>query len=387
MLFLAVILMDILTGMEFDLFVPSFPELQSHFSLSPFWVEALLSVNFMGYCLGLFFVGLLADRYGNRWVIVSGLIAFVFGCLLCLLVDAYPVFLFGRLLQGLGIAAPATLSFIIISDRYALKQQQFYMAMLNGSMNIAVAVAPVLGSYLTLYFHWQGNFIALLFLGLVALFMTLKFVATSCVPHNQEETLVHGYAKIFQAKFLMLLIMSLVLICIPYWIFVGMSSLLYIKDLRVSLAHFGYYQGVLAFAFALGSIFFGLFIKTHKVNELYLLKFTNFIFMLSFIGVAYLAWSNTHQPILITLAMLVFVIGQIIPSVVLYPRCLSLMPQAKGRISALLQGSRLIITALSLELAGYFYNGTFQNIGVLIAAFILSSVFILLLVIRHYHSY
>src|SRR3990167_7273794 len=34
-----VIFMDILTGMEFDLFVPSFPQLQSHFNLSPFWVE------------------------------------------------------------------------------------------------------------------------------------------------------------------------------------------------------------------------------------------------------------------------------------------------------------------------------------------------------------
>lgn len=46
---LTIILMDLLTGMEFDLFVPSFPELQHQFGLSPFWVEALLSVNFLGY--------------------------------------------------------------------------------------------------------------------------------------------------------------------------------------------------------------------------------------------------------------------------------------------------------------------------------------------------
>ncbi len=44
---LTVILMDLLTGMEFDLFVPSFPQLQSQFNLTPFWVEALLSINFM----------------------------------------------------------------------------------------------------------------------------------------------------------------------------------------------------------------------------------------------------------------------------------------------------------------------------------------------------
>lgn len=61
MVLMAVILMDLLAGIEFDLFVPSFPELQNHFNLSSSLVEALLSVNFVGYCLSLFFVGGLAD--------------------------------------------------------------------------------------------------------------------------------------------------------------------------------------------------------------------------------------------------------------------------------------------------------------------------------------
>ncbi|MBY0545595.1 MAG: MFS transporter [Gammaproteobacteria bacterium] len=62
--------MGILAGMEFDLFVPSFPTLQHQFGLSPFLVEALLSVNFVGYCLSLFFVGGLADRYGRKPIIL-----------------------------------------------------------------------------------------------------------------------------------------------------------------------------------------------------------------------------------------------------------------------------------------------------------------------------
>ena len=73
MILITIICMDLLTGMEFDLFVPSFPQLQTHFGLSPFWVEALLSVNFIGYCLSLFFVGSLADRYGRKPIILLGL--------------------------------------------------------------------------------------------------------------------------------------------------------------------------------------------------------------------------------------------------------------------------------------------------------------------------
>jgi len=70
LILLTIILMDLLSGMEFDLFSPSFPELQAHFSLTLFWVEALLSINFIGYCISLFFVGSLADRYGRKPIIV-----------------------------------------------------------------------------------------------------------------------------------------------------------------------------------------------------------------------------------------------------------------------------------------------------------------------------
>ena len=46
------------------------------------------------------------------------------------------------------------------------------------------------------------------------------------------------------------------------------------------------------------------------------------------------------------------------------------MPQAKGRVSAIIQGGRLIFAALSLQIAGYFYQGSFQNIGIIITGFI-----------------
>lgn len=96
MVLATVIFMDLLAGMEFDLFVPSFPELQNQFSLSPFWVEALLSVNFVGYCLSLFLVGGLADRYGRKPIILLGLLTFIIGSILCLWAPSYAFLLAGR---------------------------------------------------------------------------------------------------------------------------------------------------------------------------------------------------------------------------------------------------------------------------------------------------
>jgi DHA1 family bicyclomycin/chloramphenicol resistance-like MFS transporter len=383
MILTTVIFMDLLAGMEFDLFVPSFPQLQSHFNLTAFWVEALLSVNFIGYCLSLFFVGGLADRYGRKPIILLGLMTFIFGSMLCLHEQSFQFLLIGRFLQGIGIAAPAILSFLIIADTYPIKKQQFLMAMLNGSMNTAVAVAPVLGSYIALYFHWQGNFIALLILGLIVLLFTLFFIPSYKPPKNPESVLPYGYLQLFQSRPLMLLVFMLLINYIPYWIFVGMSPLLYIKDFGVSLHHFGLYQGSLALVFAIGSVLFGLLIKDKKINQEKMLGVGNLIFIASFIMVLMLCLVNTKNPLLITLSIIIFVIGQIIPGAILTPIALNFIPHAKGRISAIMQGGRLIFTSVAIQIAGFFYTGLFRNMGIIIAGFIFMTVVLLFFVIRN----
>lgn len=378
---LTIILMDLLTGMEFDLFVPSFPELQHQFAISPFWVEALLSVNFLGYCLSLFFVGGLADRYGRKSVLLLGLTLFVMGTILCLWAPFYSLLLIGRFLHGAGISAPATLSFLIIADAYPLKQQQFLMAMMNGIMNMAVAASPVLGSYITLYFHWQGNFITLLYLALITLFMTMMFIPAHSQSSQKEEATLFDYLPLFKSKPLMLMMAHIIFMIAPYWIFVGMSPLLYMKSLGVSLTHFGYYQGVLALLFAFGSIIFGFIInRFERKKTLYV---SNQIFIFSFLSMAWVTWMNSANPLIITIAFIPFVIGQIIPSTILFPLCLNFMPKAKGRVAAVIVGSRLILCVLSLQLAGFLYRGSFQYIGMIILPFILMSVITLFWVINN----
>src|SRR3990167_4351669 len=203
---LTVIFLDFLSGMEFDLFVPSLPEIQHFFNLSAFSAEGLLSINFIGYSISLFIFGKFADRYSRKPVILIGLFIFIIGSILCLLEQNYYFLLAGRLLQGMGIASPAILSFLIVADRFPLKQQQFYMALLNGSANIAAAIAPVIGSYVTLYFHWRGNFIALLILGVIALMMSSILIPSYKTPEKHEEQSALSYFNVIRSKPLMMLI-------------------------------------------------------------------------------------------------------------------------------------------------------------------------------------
>jgi DHA1 family bicyclomycin/chloramphenicol resistance-like MFS transporter len=75
--------MEILSGIEIDLCIPSFPELQNLFKISTSATEALLSINLFTNCIGALIAGSLGGRYGRKQIILSGLMLFIFGSALC----------------------------------------------------------------------------------------------------------------------------------------------------------------------------------------------------------------------------------------------------------------------------------------------------------------
>lgn len=387
MLLTGILLMDILAGMEFDLFVPSFPELQAQFHLTPFWVETLISLNFIGYCLSIFFVGSLADRYGRKPIIVLGLIVFMLGSALCLFASGYTELALGRLMQGVGIAAPSILSFLIVADMFPIKQQQFLYAMLNGSRNTAVAIAPMVGSYITLAFHWHGNFFALLLLSTFTLLVTLVFIPARATTSQVKPVEPGRYLSIFQSSTLLLFISEITFNCAPYWIFVGIAPLLYMNELGVSLHHFGLYQGSLALVFAIGSVIYALVMKSISYTQKGMLTFGIVLQALSIISLVMTLFSGTTNPLTITLSFIPFIIAQIIPGTILYPMSLHILPEAKGRVAAVISAGGYIVSAIGLQIAGYFYEGSFLSLGLILIGFIVIALLLLCGVVRQLRAF
>ncbi len=364
MLLLSVILMDILGGAEVDLFTPSFPELSKQFNLSPFQLEALLSVNFIGYFLSLCVLGSLSDLYSRKWIIIIGLTIFIIGTLVCINSNAYIFLLLGRFMQGIGVAAPAILCYLIIADLYSLKKQQYLMAILSGFANASVGAAPIVGCYITSHFHWQGNFITLLIWSIIVLSTVILFVPTNRNIVTASSSIVNNQNN-FRSKFFIILIINTICLYTPYWIFIGISPILYIQDLGVSLDYFGFYQGIIASVFAVGSIFSGVFIK--RYNHLKMLYLSVVVFAISLLCIILVSVVDFKSPLLITLAFLLSVIGTIIPGTIFFPILINYLPNAKGKVTAFITGSRLIFSAILLQATGHFYDHTFFYTGLTIS--------------------
>jgi DHA1 family bicyclomycin/chloramphenicol resistance-like MFS transporter len=146
-----------------------------------------------------------------------------------------------------------------------------------------------------------------------------------------------------------------------YWIFISISPILYIGALGVSLEHFGFYQGALAAIFAIASLSSGYFMG--KFGQRNCFVFSIYLFVIFLIATFILITLDIRNPIIITLVCMVISLANVFPINILWPLSLETVKNAKGRITAIHVSSRLIITAISVQIVSYFYNGSFIQLG------------------------
>jgi DHA1 family bicyclomycin/chloramphenicol resistance-like MFS transporter len=106
--------MSILTGMEMDIFTPSFPEIMDVFSVNIEQVQLTLSLNFIAYALSTLWIGPLTERFNHKSISILSLCIFTTGSILCYETNSFELLLVGRVLQGLGMSGPNVLAYSIV---------------------------------------------------------------------------------------------------------------------------------------------------------------------------------------------------------------------------------------------------------------------------------
>lgn len=365
-LFFTVLLLETLSGSEVDLFVPSFPEMQQVFHLTPFMIELTLAVNLIAHFGTCLVVGHLGDRYGRRPIILLGLVIFMLSSILCIYAPNFSCLLLGRFFQGVGVSGPAVLAYLLISDAYPIEKQQYLMGIVNGAVTLSIAFAPVLGSYITLYFHWQGNFIALF------VFSVICLMATLCAVPSKSKALLKSnasfslkeYAVVFRSKKAVYSILTFVFFVLSYWIFIAIAPILYMEGMHVSLKHFGFYQGALCAIYSIGSFSTPFFLK--KFGQESCFKGSLWVVIFGLLCLLGLVVFKVEDPLLITAVMMLDCVSMVLPITILFPLILEVIPEAKGKISATITGGRLLGMAFFVQLVSYFYDGTFYALGLIL---------------------
>lgn len=141
-----------------DMYLPTLPEMVKAFHASRSTVQLGLTFGMIGLGLGELILGPLSDRYGRKPILVSTLVVFAIGAVGSVWSKTIHIFLFWRLVQGLGAAGGYLLARTIPADLYQGRALAKVMALIGAINGFAPASAPVIGGLVARSLGWQGIF-------------------------------------------------------------------------------------------------------------------------------------------------------------------------------------------------------------------------------------
>ncbi len=134
--------------------------------------------------------GAMGDRFGRRKVFTIGIALFTLSSLLCGFSQTIGQLIFFRALQGIGSAMMIPGSLAIINASFAEGTRGKAIGLWSGFSGGLAALGPFVGGWLVEHVSWQSIFFLNIPLGLLALFITLKFVPESRNPDSKKIDLI-----------------------------------------------------------------------------------------------------------------------------------------------------------------------------------------------------
>lgn len=163
-------LMMSLVAMSIDAMLPALADIGADLGAPTANADQLVvTMIFAGLAAGQLFYGPLSDSIGRKRAIAMGYAVYVVGSLLAIAALGFPMMLAGRLLQGLGMAAPRSVSMALIRDRFEGRAMARVMSFITVVFILVPIIAPSFGQAILLVADWRAIFTALLLIALVSL--------------------------------------------------------------------------------------------------------------------------------------------------------------------------------------------------------------------------
>ncbi|WP_028889081.1 multidrug effflux MFS transporter [Tenacibaculum ovolyticum] len=171
--------------------------------------QLLVTMIFLGLGFGQLISGPLSDSLGRKPVIYFGFIIFVIASLICVNATSIEMMVFGRILQGIGLSAPRTISIAMVRDSFEGNYMAKIMSFIVVIFILVPVVAPAIGKLMLDAYGWKFIFYSQLVFGfLVMLWLwkrqpeTLKKENTTKLSFNlfiegTKEFLKHKQAIVF----------------------------------------------------------------------------------------------------------------------------------------------------------------------------------------------
>jgi DHA1 family bicyclomycin/chloramphenicol resistance-like MFS transporter len=342
-----------------NLYLPALPSVREHFGASVADVQATFSISLISFAFGILAWGPIADRYGRRTAVLSGLAILVAGALVSLMAHSLGWLVAGRGIQAFGTATGIVVARAIVSDLYPIERMSRVLAQLTMVAVLGNSLAPVLGGFLAAGLGWRSIFAALIIaascIGITAWWRLPETRARTDRPPRGREMAATAWSLVRMPMFAGCVLQSAVVYA-TFLVFISLAPYVMVSSLGRPTTEFGFYYLFIAVGYFLGNWSVGRFMAHH---DLHWMVVTGVLLAMAgaVAALAFVALGLTHPLwIFVPVGVLSYGQGLALPNVT--ATAVSLAPQHAGVASSTIGFLQQIIGAACVQWMGHFPTDT-----------------------------
>lgn len=351
-----------------DFYLPGFPAMAVAFGTDETHVQLTLAVYFFGLAIGQLIYGPLADRFGRRVPLLSGVTLFTVASFACAYAPSLDWLIGARFIQALGGCAGMVISRAVVSDKCDAVGSAKVFSQLMLVTGLAPILAPLAGGAMVGIWGWQSIFLALSVFSVLAA-LAVTFGLPESLPPNQPRQPLSGalrqYGRLLSDRVYLGYALTGGISIAGMFAYIAGSPFVFIKLYGVPAEHYGWLFGSNAAGFILVAQLNARLLS--KRGPAFLLSRTVWVYLLAALSLLAVSAVRTEAlwPLLVPLFICIASLGCILPNT---SACAMAGQGARaGSASALLGCLQFGVAAGAASLVGVLHDGTAMPMAIVIS--------------------
>ncbi|MBL41615.1 MAG: hypothetical protein CMM49_03015 [Rhodospirillaceae bacterium] len=254
-----------------QLYIPSVPSIKENFDVSLGVVQYAFSISLVTMAISMLFYGPLSDKYGRKFILISGITIFIIGSLIAVFSTNVIILIIGRVLQSIGGAGGLVISRAIVRDIYGPNEATRVLGTLITIFIAAPMIAVILGGFLSDYFGWRSIFIVTVFIGIIILLLIIFFLPEIKNNNNEINNIKNtflAYIKLLKSPIFLGFAMQGAFAPGAFMSFMALGPYLMIIELKRPASEFGIYFGIVTLIFMFANYIGGKYSKKFGIEKM-----------------------------------------------------------------------------------------------------------------------